>query len=1041
VAAEISQANCEFKDGDRVRLKNDPSRAGVVQSAQRMLGTKLHLAVDMSDGSGICFLPVHQLEAVAANVDALADLRAGKVSSPEDLRRLLTHVRLTSQLSDVIYSMETTNTDFHAYQFKPVVKILNSASRGLLIADEVGLGKTIEAGLVWTELVARFSVSRLLIVCPKSLTEKWKMELRNKFAISAQITDAKGLLQALKDEPESGEGFALICSLSSLRPPKGWDSEKGTKNARVALANFLNDQSDGDALFDLAVFDEAHHLRNSETSQHMLGRLVLDVADHKLLLSATPINLRSNDLRNLLRLLDPDTFENEYMFAIMEAENAPLVAAREKALDLKTNLGELLEVIRNMPSGNILKTDQRMAILHKQLASADLKDSPRLRAGIAAQLEEMSLLGSIVNRTRRRDVNELQVKRRAFVYRWTMSDVEREFYEKASNVVREHAWSVPANDRFLLATPQRLIASSLPAAFEHWKAKAVGFSIDDEDEAEFWAENNDIGPLTAKLAVLCMEENYGDQLRQNDTKYEALRKALAKNWESDPNEKLILFSSFRRTIDYLADRLEKDGVRIEKMHGSISEERQDVLDRFANATEPVVLLTSEVGGEGLDLQFCRRMVNYDLPWNPMKVEQRIGRIDRIGQEAESIEIVNLICEDTIEAQVYDRLYARLGIIEQTLGSFEMILGQELNDLEKRLLDPKLTKAERGKEIERAAVAYENRQKQESELEEEAAGLIAHGDMIMDRIHENYTEERRIGPDELADYVRSAIEGQYPGSRLEPRDSGSPIWNVRLNGAAHFEFTEFLKRHARRYQTILRKSASGEILFGKPDKNAKNVEAVGPTHPLVRFVSSIKDRLGKIAPPRPAVLIRIKRDRLELDLEPGVYCAAVQSWSARGIISTDRMAFSCVSSRGGPALDPDTAERLCRRSLEHGELLHDVPGREALADIIKTNLIEGDLSARHSFFADEESARHEDRAQTTIAQFRRHRDRRKGQEEARHAEWTISDDPKKLKILPAARAKLDKFLVRMDAKIADAESRAGFGLPQEKTLGVQIIEIV
>jgi SNF2 family DNA or RNA helicase len=127
--------------------------------------------------------PASQLERLEAEVDAVEDLRNGKLSSPIDLRRTINHLRMTGKLADMIYAMGATNTQFHAYQFKPLLKLLNAPARGLLIADEVGLGKTIEAGLIWTELVARFDARRLLVVCPKPLVEKWRAELRSKFNV------------------------------------------------------------------------------------------------------------------------------------------------------------------------------------------------------------------------------------------------------------------------------------------------------------------------------------------------------------------------------------------------------------------------------------------------------------------------------------------------------------------------------------------------------------------------------------------------------------------------------------------------------------------------------------------------------------------------------------------------------------------------------------------------------------------------------------------------------------------------------------------
>lgn len=210
-------AKATFEAGTVVRLKHDPSRAGQITDDTRVQAGRFYWAVRMADGSGISWLPEAQLVADSAVQDPFEDLRKGKFSPPEALRRLLLHHRLTGRLREIIYSMDVTDTEFHAYQFKPVIKLLASPSQGLLIADEVGLGKTIEAGLIWTELVARFDCHRLLVICPKSLTEKWRVELWQKFSVDAKIVDAGELLGYLLRQ--SGIGWLRSDSISLCGSP------------------------------------------------------------------------------------------------------------------------------------------------------------------------------------------------------------------------------------------------------------------------------------------------------------------------------------------------------------------------------------------------------------------------------------------------------------------------------------------------------------------------------------------------------------------------------------------------------------------------------------------------------------------------------------------------------------------------------------------------------------------------------------------------------------------------------------------------------
>lgn len=396
-----------FKPGERVRLKRDPSAVGVVTDTppQEMTG---RLMIEVEFPTGRARRPAGQLERVEAEVDALEDLRNGKLSSPIDLRRTINHLRMTGKLADMIYAMGATNTQFHAYQFKPLLKLLNAPARGLLIADEVGLGKTIEAGLIWTELVARFDARRLLVVCPKPLVEKWRAELRSKFNVEAKACNAAELMDLLRDDAERKQGFAAIASLSSLRPPAKWnDDVEPDQSARGQLARYLADERD-DELFDLVIFDEAHHMRNADTANHKLGQLVTEAADYSLLLSATPINLRSNDLRVLLKLLDPDTFENEWQFAILQDENAPLVAACEAARNPGVPIASVAKLIDELPPGRILKTGGRLKRLRAELKSG-VEDTPETRVIAALSLSNLVSFRSSSART----VRSLQISPRA----------------------------------------------------------------------------------------------------------------------------------------------------------------------------------------------------------------------------------------------------------------------------------------------------------------------------------------------------------------------------------------------------------------------------------------------------------------------------------------------------------------------------------------------------------------------------------------------------------------------------------------------------
>jgi superfamily II DNA or RNA helicase len=1017
-----------FESGAVVRLKNNPSRAGTVTGRTRVGHGSTYWEVRLADGGGLQWLPQVQLVATNTAPDPFVDLASGRFTDPALLRRLLLHYRLNGRLRDVIYSMDVSDTEFHAYQFKPVVKILSAPSQGLLIADEVGLGKTIEAGLVWTELMARFDSHRLLVICPKSLTEKWRQELWQKFSVDARIVDADDLLLHVSREALASDGFALIASLPSVRPPKGWDDDNEDDSSRAQLARFLAERQGEDPLFDCVIFDEAHHLRNADTLNHQFARLAMDVSDYKLLLSATPINLRSEDLRNLLKLLDPETFENAFTFDLLAEENKPLVAARDSVLNPKVPFAEILSELHSLPRGELLKIDRQLESLQNEIRSGVLTDTPTTRTRIAAQLEEMSLLGSVVNRTRRRDVNEFHVKRDVTQLRWEMNELERDFYVAVSDAVREHAWTRAASERFLLATPQRLLASSLAAACKHWMGTATAELLDDPDE-----DVDKPGVLSAKLGILATRMGQLAALTEHDTKSECLRKAILQQ-QAAGDQKLIVFSSFRITLDYLADRLAQDGIPTELMHGGLKEARTAIIARFEKTEGPCVLLTSEVGGEGLDMQFCRALINYDLPWNPMKVEQRIGRIDRIGQKAQRITVMSMIAADTIEEQIYERLYLRLMTIEQSLGAFEAILGPEIRNLEQRLLDPKLTDEEREDEIERSALALETRHNQTLELEEQAPGLIAHGDMILAQIAENHRPERRVSAADLVDYVHEAISKRYPGSEIVEIPSKPGIYEVRLSAAAHLDLKAMMKKGARA-RTRLTRHARVEAAFERTTSLSKSVELVSAVHPLVRFAVEIRKHAAAGVQIEPVVHLSI--DRSQTTVPPGRYVAAAASWTVSSSIDVHRLAYAAARV-GGNSLDAADSESLLHLALREGQQLAgsveatDIGALRHLCDVHLTDAFE--------VFVGEEEARHYDRADTGIARLKRQHAQRTRETEERLKAWKMSGDPKKLRMIPAAQGKLNNLLAHIRVKMDGLEAARDAFSFGESRVGLAVIVV-
>jgi superfamily II DNA or RNA helicase len=258
-----------------------------------------------------------------------------------------------------------------------------------------------------------------------------------------------------------------------------------------------------------------------------------------------------------------------------------------------------------------------------------------VRSRLAYRLETVNLLAHVVTRTRKRDVKEWRVVREPIPEFVDLDPDEARFYDLVTGVVVEYALQRDANDRFLLAQPQRQMTSSMPASLRAWQRKLVELEESEEtgeaDEDE--ERRSALGPLVTEIVLRSLDYVELDRLFHVDTKYRRLRTILEDFLREHPKEKIIVFSTFRATLDYLAERLVSDRVSCIVLKGGQRETKDEIIRRFSEPDGPSVLLSSEVGGEGVDLQFSRVVINYDLPWNPMRLEQRIGRVDRLGQEA------------------------------------------------------------------------------------------------------------------------------------------------------------------------------------------------------------------------------------------------------------------------------------------------------------------------------------------------------------------------------------------------------------------------
>ncbi len=891
----------EAINGIRVRVVGAPERTGcIVSDSPREQGGIWSVRVLFDEGTPR-MLRVDHLELLPTHRNITADILNGQLEGPESLRRNLLHEKLHGRLSEVMYSMDASDTTFFAYQFKPVVKLLESPTNSLLIADEVGLGKTIEAGLIWTELRAREGARTLLVVCPPHLITKWKNELKRRFGVDARNAGPAEVFEAL-DEARRGvsNGFALVCSYHSLRPPREWEGGNGGPAGRLAqrLSTWAEEE---EPFLDLLVMDEAAIMRNSESQTSKLGGLLSPICRHKVYLSATPLHTRSTNLFTLLRRLDPDTFPDEHSFnSILEA-NAPLVRLRKMILSGNASREELLEQIDLAGSSPLLQQSNTLADLRRRINECVSYEDPKLRADLAYRSERANLLSYVVTRTRKRDVDLNPVLREVNTVLVPLKPHEQSLYHAVTSAVWDYAAEKGISSGFLTVMPQRQVASSMAAAC---KRLVVGASDADELNPDVSLSRNrgNAGPLVSYVRDALAGRFSPADFEAADSKYEHLVQALRTYWKAHPNTKVVLFAFFKPTLRYLSERLSRDGISSLMLTGDQVGDKQEIVDEFAKPSSAPLLLSSEVGSEGLDLQFASVVVNYDLPWNPMVVEQRIGRIHRIGQTAERIIVINLICQGTVDERIYYRLYERLDLFQRTLGDLEAVIGPLINELTNEILTNKLSDAQQATRIEDTAVAMQAKMQMEEELERDASILAAYGDYVVNQIAAAHDRRDWITGLDLEVYMRMFFHRSFPATRINGIDQNRRIFEIELDTSAVHELDRFLAERNLRGQTRLTGLEPRRVRFDHRvfTPSERGVEVIHQAHPLVQFAGQYL-RVNRVVQPVP-VVVEVPAECRPASVPPGLYAFVSQRWTVEGLRNHEKIHHEVLSLADGSAVE-------------------------------------------------------------------------------------------------------------------------------------------
>ena len=558
------------------------------------------------------------------------------------------------------------------HQLHVLERALETRNIRYILADEVGLGKTIEAGMIIKELKARGLINRILVVCPTGLVSQWSVEMQEKFHEKFQVilpSDFDTIRRLTDNDDVYGQFDQVISPMDSIKPLEkhaGWSDEKVEKYNQERIEAIINSG------WDLVIIDEAHRVAgsSSDVARYKLGYLLSQASPYLLLLTATPHNGKTEPFLRLVRLLDEQAFPNYK--SIVKEQVAPYLIRSEKR-----------EAIDN--NGNLLfkKRFTHLIELHWDE-----------RHSMQRLLYEM------------------------------VSDYVSKTYDKARRNRKKNMCLI-----FLMIIMQRMVTSST-AAVRQSLERRLQVLLDEEmrantmSEAELDERDIEDGDAEALEAISLDRSAEIEELKTiiatakqaelqyHDVKIDALFDTIDQLQSEDPAQKIILFTEFVGTQEYLKKLLESRGYSVSILNGSMDiEERNEALNEFKTKTN--IFISTDAGGEGLNLQFANIIINYDLPWNPMKIEQRCGRADRIGQQRD-VHIYNMIVTDTVESRVRDVLEQKLSVILNELGvdKYSDVLDSEMAECD--FTSAYMNSIGHASRIEQNVISVENEMRQQAE---------------------------------------------------------------------------------------------------------------------------------------------------------------------------------------------------------------------------------------------------------------------------------------------------------------------------------------
>lgn len=801
-------------------------RFGVGDAVLTVPGGQLGTIADRSFDRGQWFYGVQtdgrRPQLAERNLDAVPDVQGpvewvqGVGAPVQRFAATLTRAKLDGTFTDTVFSFRATRTMFRPYQFKPVIKFLETGKPRMLIADEVGLGKTIEAGLLWTEMEARGLANRVLVLSPSSLVAKWRREMEERFGFALEEWDAAGL-KLFAERLEADRLPARSAYISSIERLRTWPG--------LERAIELRPQ------FDLVIVDEAHAFRNLGTRSNALGRTLSDWSEALVFLSATPLNLRNDDLFNLMELLVPGDFDSLAGLEQQLEPNAVLHRISASMFDPSVGNDERVNWLRELDGlafGPAMKARPEFEQLSTLLAKPQC--SARDVVSVKRLIADLHALSAVVTRTRKVEVlEEKPVRAPQFVaVTWTAS--EQAFYDAHYTWCELRAKEADMPIGFAMQMPLRLSSSCLPAAAAvvlDWKPGSLGER--DEDSADRSASASSSVPPGPELVLAARA------IAGVDSKFDSFLPVL-QNLVRDGRQVLV-FTFSRKTIAYLQRRLHGQA-RVAVLHGGIPPAaRHTIISEFRDGKYDVVL-ANRVASEGLDFEFCSVVVNYDLPWNPMEVEQRIGRIDRIGQQERKIVVVNFHTPGTIETTIVERVMERIGVFSRSIGELEPILQSSLQDLQQAIWNFDLSPEQRERRANEVLAALEERQLAREDVESASEYLMSSDQASIEGLeHRLVGRGRYAGQEELAllieDWTTSLTHApapqRRPGHVLTVRGTTQMADQVLQLAAVG----ERSRREVEDLAQVLRQEGEVHLSLDQERARTSGLDLLAVNHPLVR----------------------------------------------------------------------------------------------------------------------------------------------------------------------------------------------------------------